>query len=53
VSGGHRGGRPGPECRAETLEPSTVSELESLLDERLGPAGSQLDAVGSLDDGLR
>jgi hypothetical protein len=42
----------------ETLETSTVSELESLMDERLGPVGSQLDAVGRLDvadpdDGLR
>jgi hypothetical protein len=42
----------------ETLETSTVSELESLMDERLGPVGSQLDAVGTLDvadpdDGLR
>jgi hypothetical protein len=34
---------------AEYLETTPISEIEALMDDRLGPVGDGLDAVGSLD----
>jgi hypothetical protein len=36
----------------DTLMTTPIAELEALMDERLGPVGSGLDAVGSVDTGL-